>query len=157
MQRMISLRDVDEADWPILFEHQRDPIACEMAAFPPRDHDAFIAHQQKIRADETAFTQVVVVDGEVAGSIASFIMMGQREVGYLLGREWWGRGIATEALRQLLQRETRRPLHAHVAKGNAGSLRVLQKCGFVIISEDSYFNDQLGRQIDEYVLVLEAG
>jgi RimJ/RimL family protein N-acetyltransferase len=150
----VTLRDVTDADLPILFEHQRDPVACEMAAFPSRDYDAFMAHWRKVRADDTALTQAIVVDGAVAGYIASFMMQRQREVGYWLGREWWGRGLATEALRQLLQVETRRPLHAHVAKGNAGSLRVLQKCGFVIAGEDSCFNDQLGRQVDEHVLVL---
>lgn len=154
---MVSLRDVVDADLPIFFEHQCDLIANTMAAFPPRDRDAFMAHWKKILADKTAYTQAIVVNGEVAGNIASFMMMGQREVGYWLGRTFWGRGIATEALAQLLILEKSRPLHAHVAKGNAGSLRVLLKCGFVIAGEDSYFNDQLGRQIDEYVLVLEAG
>ncbi len=114
-----------------------------------------MVHWRKVRADDTALTQAIVVDGAVAGYIASFVMHGQREVGYWLGREWWGRGIATEALAQLLQREKRRPLHAHVVKNNAGSLRVLHKCGFVVAGEDSGFNDHLGRQIDEYVLVLE--
>lgn len=154
---MVALRDVMETDLPILFEYQRDPVACVMVPFVSRDYAAFMAHQQKIRADDTSLTKIIVVDGEVAGNIASFLIQGQREVGYWMGREFWGRGIATEALRQFLILETRRPLHAHVAKGNAGSLRVLQKCGFVIIGDDSNFSDSLGRQIDEHVLVLEAG
>lgn len=151
---MVFLRDVTDTDLPIFFEHQRDPIASEMAAFPPRDRDAFMAHWKKILANETGRIQTIVADGNVAGYIASFMMMDEREVGYWLGREFWGKGIATEALAQFLQYETHRPLHARVAKGNAGSLRVLQKCGFVIAGEDSSFNDRLGRQVDEYVLVL---
>jgi len=114
-------------------------------------------HWHKILANKTGKALAIVVNGEVAGYIVSYLMHGQREVGYWLGREFWGQGIATEALSQFLKSETERPLHARVTKSNAGSLRVLQKCGFVIAGEDSYFNDRLGRQIDEHVLVLEAG
>lgn len=154
---MVLLRNVIDADLPIFFEHQRDPVACEMAAFPPRDRDAFMAHWNRIRANDSGRMQTIVVNSEVAGNIVSYMMQGKREVGYWLGCEWWGNGIATEALAQFLHQETERPLHAHVVKHNAGSLRVLQKCGFVIAGEDSCFNDQLGRQIDEYVLVLDGG
>ena len=31
---------------------------------------------------------------------------------------------------------TERPLHAHVAKHNAGSIRVLEKCGFRLELEE---------------------
>jgi hypothetical protein len=40
----IALRDVNDGDLPIFFEHQYDPIANEMAAFPARERDAFMAH-----------------------------------------------------------------------------------------------------------------
>lgn len=40
MPALITLRDVEERDLPILFAHQRDPEATRMAAFPARDHDA---------------------------------------------------------------------------------------------------------------------
>jgi RimJ/RimL family protein N-acetyltransferase len=50
------------------------------------------------------------------------------EVGYWIGREYWGKGVATEALSQFLAHaEVRRPLHAAVAKHNVGSIRVLEK------------------------------
>jgi RimJ/RimL family protein N-acetyltransferase len=65
-------------------------------------------------------------------------MEGEREVGYWLGREFWGRGIATEALSQFLGVVKTRPLFAHVAKHNHGSRRVLEKCGFKVIGEDKY-------------------
>jgi hypothetical protein len=57
-----------------------------------------------------------------------------REVGYWLGREFWGQGIATQALALFLEEEPTRPLVAHVAKHNIGSRRVLEKCGFVVVS-----------------------
>ena len=41
----------------------------------------------------------------------------------------WG---ATEAISAFVRLEQTRPLYAGVAKHNAASIRVLQKCGFVI-------------------------
>ncbi|GIN95995.1 hypothetical protein J6TS1_18650 [Siminovitchia terrae] len=44
-----------------------------------------------------------------------------------LGKEYWGKGIATNALREFLKHVTIRPLYARAAKDNAGSLKVLKK------------------------------
>ncbi|HMJ07102.1 MAG TPA: GNAT family N-acetyltransferase [Chthoniobacterales bacterium] len=41
--------------------------------------------------------------------------------------------MATEALSAFLRLEQTRPLHAGVAKHNAASIRVLQKCGFTLL------------------------
>ncbi len=58
-------------------------------------------------------------------------------MGYWLGREYWGKGIATRALSLFLDQVTARPLYAYVAKHNLASIRVLQKCGFTITSEEA--------------------
>lgn len=129
----IRLRPVDESDLPILFEFQLDPEATAMAAFPSRDRETFHAHSMKIMADKSVPYKAIVFNGRVAGSIVSWEMDGKREVGYWLGREFWGRGIATEALRQFLGVVETRPLYAHVAKHNIGSKRVLEKNGFKVI------------------------
>jgi RimJ/RimL family protein N-acetyltransferase len=127
----LRLREVRDEDLPILFEHQRDPESVRMADFPSRDHDAFMAHWAKIRADPVnSMRAIELEDGTVAGTVLSFPRDGVREVGYWIDRAWWGRGIASEALRQYLAIEPIRPLYAGVAKHNAGSMRVLEKCGF---------------------------
>jgi RimJ/RimL family protein N-acetyltransferase len=126
----LRLRAPTDADLDILYAYQQDPQSYQMAAFPPRDREAFRTHWDKIRADETAIAQVIELDGEVAGDIGSWEADGRREVGYWVGRAYWGRGIATAALRLVLERTPTRPLYAHVAVGNAGSIRVLEKCGF---------------------------
>ena len=51
-------------------------------------------------------------------------MSGLTLVGYWLGREFWGRGVATRALARFLGVVTGRPLHARVATNNQGSIRV---------------------------------
>jgi RimJ/RimL family protein N-acetyltransferase len=125
------LREVVEADLPVFYEHQRDPEAAAMAAFPSRERDVFMAHWARTLANDANLTWTVVSDGEVAGNIGCWEADGQRLVGYWIGREFWGRGLATQALSELLGAVRERPLHAHVAKHNAASIRVLEKCGFV--------------------------
>ena len=130
----IQLRDVEPADLPFFFEHQRDPEAVAMVAFKSRDRAAFDEHWAKILANETGLKKTIVVDGQVAGHLVSFIRDGKREIGYWLDRAFWGRGIATQALSAFLKLEQTRPLYAGVAKHNTASIRVLQKCGFMIIN-----------------------
>ena len=130
------LREVVEADLPAFYEHQRDPEAAAMAAFPPRDRDAFMAHWAKVLANDSALTWTVVSDGAVAGNIGCWEDDdGRRLVGYWIGREFWGRGLATQALAEVLDVVDARPLHAYVVKSNVASIRVLEKCGFVKVGE----------------------
>jgi homocysteine S-methyltransferase len=82
-------------------------------------------------ADATVAIRTILADGEVAGAIQSWRHEDKRLVGYWIGRELWGRGIASEALRRFLSLIDERPLYAEVAPANKGSLRVLEKCGFL--------------------------
>jgi len=126
----LVLREITLDDLPILFEHQRDPVASAMAVFPSRDWEAFVAHDARIRSDPTLVRRTVVVDDEVVGWMGCFGDE-QREVGYWFDRAVWGRGIATAALAAFLDEVTERPLFAHVAATNVGSVKVLERCGFV--------------------------
>ena len=155
MSKEIILRDVIESDLPILFEQQLDPEATAMAAFPSRDHDPFMAHWKKIMAYENNLIKTILCDGKVAGHILSWEMEGEHEVGYWLGKEFWGKGIMTQALAEYINIVKTRPLMAHVAKHNIGSRRVLEKCGFIVIGEDKYTNPA-GVEVEEFVLKLDA-
>ncbi|MEO6142420.1 MAG: GNAT family N-acetyltransferase [Dermatophilaceae bacterium] len=126
----VHIRAVEDGDLESFFEDQLDPEATRMAAFLSRDRTAFMAHWAKIRTDQSCHSRAIVVDGQVAGNIGSWDQPGHREVGYWIGRAYWGRGIATRALALYLADESLRPLHAYVAVHNAGSIRVLEKCGF---------------------------
>jgi RimJ/RimL family protein N-acetyltransferase len=135
MSTGVSLRGVTDADLPTFYHQQADPEATRMAVFPARDRAAFDGHWAKIRADETNVIRTVVVDGAVAGNVLCFGPPHAREVGYWLGRPFWGRGVASSALALFLDEVTERPLYAHVARHNAGSARVLEKCGFRLVAE----------------------
>jgi RimJ/RimL family protein N-acetyltransferase len=81
----------------------------------------------------------VEVDGIHAGGIGIRRHTGERngvaEFGYWLGHTYWGRGIATEAIRlaakYAFQQRNLRRLEAHVFAPNLVSARILEKCGFI--------------------------
>lgn len=154
MTAKVTLRDVEEGDLAILFDHQRDPEAARMAEFPSRDHAAFLAHWAKCRADESVIFKAIVRRGAVVGSIVTWEQDGQRKLGYWIGREHWGQGIATAALAQLLQLVTSRPICAYVAATNVRSIRVLEKCGFKVTREDPC-TDLDGQPATELLMTLD--
>ncbi len=154
----ITLRDVQDSDLPIIFAQHQSEAALYMAAFTPPDPadlDAFSAHWQKIRSDKTVTLQTILVNGVVAGYISQFEMFDEPEIGYWLGEEFWGKGVATEALTQFLLMITIRPLYARTAKDNIASIRVLQKCGFTITGDDKGFAYGRNAEIEEYILTLK--
>jgi RimJ/RimL family protein N-acetyltransferase len=134
----VVLRDVTEGDLPIFFEQQLDPEATAVAAFPPRDLDKFMAHwSSKVLGDPSVVVKTVLFEGRVAGNVVCFERSGLREIGYWIGREYWGKGVATRALSAFLDLVPARPLYAHVAVHNVASIRVLEKCGFTPSEDDS--------------------
>ena len=154
----VRLRETTPGDVDIFFRQQLDPDAIWMAAFTgkdPADRAAFAARWARILGDETMVKRTVIYEGQVAGHVASFERDGEPEITYWLGREFWGKGIATLALAGFLREHTQRPLHARVAKDNKGSLRVLEKCGFRVTGEDRGFANARGEEIEEYVLTLD--
>ncbi len=150
----VLLRAVLDSDLLIFFEHQLDPVATQMAAFPARDRDAFMDHWAKIRAEDTNILRTIVFDGQVAGNIVSREQAGRRQVGYWLGKDFWGQGIATRALAAFTGDVSVRPLFAHVAKHNVASRRVLEKCGFTVESEDRDVSSIMDHPVEEYLLKL---
>lgn len=142
----VRLRNVADDDLPIFFEHQLDPAATAMAAFPSRDREAFMAHWARILGEDSVVLKTILFGEQVAGNVVSWLAEDERLVGYWIGREYWGKGIATAALGAFLQVVEPRPLHARVATHNIGSIRVLEKCGFASFSESD----------EELVLRLDA-
>ena len=155
----LALREIEDRDLGVLFEHSRDPDAIRMAAFTPPDADDrtnFERRWARLRSDRSTTNRVVEIDGRVVGHIASFDLEGHREVTYWIGRQDWGRGIATRALQEFLQLEATRPLYAHAASDNAASIRVLTKCGFLIVGAGREFAHGRNEETDEVVLRLDA-
>ncbi|MBM7553213.1 GNAT family N-acetyltransferase [Thalassobacillus pellis] len=155
---IIILRNVIEDDLPVFFKHQQDPDANHMAAFTskePGDWNSFLTHWNKILADKNIIKQTITVQNNVAGNILCFEQLGVPGVSYWIGKEYWGKGIATNALREFLKYVTVRPLYARAAKDNIRSLKVLENCGFTISGEDRVFSNARGEEVEEFVLILD--
>ncbi|WP_330148118.1 GNAT family N-acetyltransferase [Shewanella oncorhynchi] len=148
-QYSVSLRQIIESDLEAIFVHQSDPIANQLAQFPPRDREAFFKHwHQNILGQVNVLPRAIVVDGKFVGNIGHWQSDGQALIGYWIDREYWGKGIATLTLAQFLPLVSLRPLFAHVAKHNLASQRVLLKHGFVL-------TDQLIQESEDTEALLE--
>lgn len=160
----VTLREVRDSDLPVFYDQQNEPEGNRMAAFTakdPSDQAAFDAHWARVRHDPEVVVRTVVEkgaegDGLIIGHAAVFGPPEEREITYWIGREYWGRGAATAALRALLDVVPDRPLHARAAADNGGSLRVLAKCGFVVTGHERGFANARGEEIDEVTLTLSS-
>jgi len=150
----VWLRPVQPCDLPRMFDLQLDPESNRMAVMIPRTLEAFNAHWAKALDDPGITTRAVLVGEALVGYISSFPMDGQDHVGYWIDRAYWGMGIASRALALLLQEFAKRPLVASAATSNGASLRVLQKCGFVIEQVRLSSASERYPECEEAVLVL---
>jgi RimJ/RimL family protein N-acetyltransferase len=153
---ILMLRDVAESAFELFYEQQLDPEATRMAAFAARERPAFVAHWANVLADDSITKRAVVFDGQVAGNIVKFTQDAKPMVGYWLGREFWGKGIATSALSQFLEIFDERPVFANVASRNIASIRVLKKCGFSVCGNAKTVEDDAVEVIDEFILKLDV-
>ena len=159
MTSALLLREVMDDDLPIFFEYQLDKDANYMAAFTskdPTDREAFNVHWKKIRTAKTVVIKTIIYEEKVVGSVLSYEDEGKPEISYWLGKGYWGRGIATRALAEFLEKVNKtRPIYARMAKDNNGSGRVLEKCGFKIIGEGKGFANARGKKIEELLFELK--
>jgi RimJ/RimL family protein N-acetyltransferase len=128
-----------------------------MAAFGaanPKDKAAFLAHRRKIIADPDCLFCTVEWNQTPIGTVGSFWFDGERDLGYGIAKEYWGKGLTTQAVQALLSIEPIRPLGARVAVHNAASIRILEKCGFQRIGSDKGFSDFLNREVEEHIYSL---
>jgi RimJ/RimL family protein N-acetyltransferase len=137
-----------------MFDLQLDPESNRMAVTIPRTREAFDAHWEKALGDPRNTTRAILFDGEMVGYVSCFPMDGQDHVGYWIDRAYWGLGIASRALHLLLREVANRPLVATAATSNGASIRVLQKCGFVVESVRLSPASDRYPECEEAVLVL---
>jgi RimJ/RimL family protein N-acetyltransferase len=154
----IKLKPTKIEDLDTLFEFQLDEEGGYLAAFMPKDHTdkaAYINKYTKLLTNPTVNNQTIFLDNTIVGSIAKFVMEGETEITYWIDRKFWGLGIVTKALKELLTMETTRPIVGRVAFDNFSSQKVLEKCGFVKIGVDKGFANARGTEIEEYTYELK--
>jgi [ribosomal protein S5]-alanine N-acetyltransferase len=126
--------------------------------YTSKDAGDWISHCKK---QKPAINFAIVYNGEVAGSVGCVpkadVYCRNVEIGYFIGEQFWGRGIATEAVRILIEYIEKHfeavRIYAEVFAHNKASMKVLQKNGFYLESirrKGAYKNKKI---IDDYVWV----
>ena len=139
----VRVRLLAESDLPALFEVNSDEAVTRLLPYAtwtgPADGEAWFARMAGLQATGLAL-QLVVAEKASDRAIGTCLLFrleegSQRaELGYVLGRAHWGRGLMQEALRALIDRAFGpmglRRLEAEVDVRNGASARLLQRLGF---------------------------
>lgn len=149
------------------------------------DPQAFTSYWAKLRRQEDAIVRTITVPADAveddvsavggedtptdvdaetpatsdAGRVAGHISIAPTDEGpqvrYWVDRPLWGRGVATGALREILDLAKKRPIIAQISRSNEPGAAVLLNNGFSLAGEDTGFDNAKGRMIDELIYRLE--
>jgi [ribosomal protein S5]-alanine N-acetyltransferase len=153
----INLTVSEKDDLNTFFQFQLNEEVNFLEAFTAKDSnnkEAYIEKYSKFLHEPTINMRTINIDNKIVGSIAKFVMENKAGITYWIDREFWGRGIATNALKNFLQIENSRPIYGHVAFDNYASQKVLEKCGFIKIGTDKGFANARQMEIEEYIYKL---
>jgi ribosomal-protein-alanine N-acetyltransferase len=153
----IILRKTEIADLEFFFLFQLDKEANYLAAFTskdPTDKTAYLQKYTPFLNDPTINMRTIIVKNCIVGSIAKFEIEGDAEITYWIDKEFWGKAIATTALKEFLKNEKTRPIFGRVAFDNFGSQKVLEKCNFIKIGTDKGFANARQAEIEEFIYKL---
>lgn len=155
--QQLKLRRTEKSDLAFFFQFQLDEEANYLAAFTakdPSDKEAYFEKFTKFLDDPIINMQTILIDETIAGSIAKFEREGDAEITYWIDRNFWGKGVASTALKNFLAIENSRPIFGRVAFDNFGSQKVLEKCGFVKTGTDKGFANARRTEIEEFIYKL---
>ncbi len=140
-ERLVMRRPRTEDAWAIFDRYAADPEATRYMAWPAHatinDTYGFITFSDVEWQRWPAGPYVIFsrADGTLLGSTGFAFESAHRAItGYILARDSWGQGYATESLRAMVELAPRigiRVLSASTHVDHAVSGRVLEKCGFV--------------------------
>jgi ribosomal-protein-alanine N-acetyltransferase len=141
----LTLRPLAAADLADLLEVNGDPEVTQFLPYPTwqsiRDGAAWLARMETLACAGTG-RQLVLVrksDSKVIGTLLLFRYeesSGRLELGYVLGRAYWGQGFMREALDATCSYAFRsmniRRLEAEVNPSNVASCKLLTRVGFAL-------------------------
>jgi RimJ/RimL family protein N-acetyltransferase len=132
----IYIRPTSASDIEIFYTHQLDPVSTDLAKVHARSRESFDTHWDAILNDPNTIARTILFDDQVVGLINTFPVKNERHIGYWIDRAHWGKGIASGAIARMVGVDPSRPLHAIVAIDNIGSMKALERSGFVRIGEE---------------------
>jgi len=122
----------------------------------------FIRHAQYHADKDKDLILGIEYDGRIIGVISLMHINKthkRAELGYWLGKKFWGKGIMTESVRQILkiafQKKKLHRIYAKVFQENLPSQKVLERCGFNLegVHKDSVFKHGKWRDIMTYAKI----
>ena len=135
----ILLRPLGKEDRDTVFAMTSDPQVAQYMRFDTHETPAQAEALIESYAAPGNFAYLVLDagSGEAAGAAAlkQSAEEGVFALSLFFARKYWGRGLSTAAVRELLKRGQRggvKRVRGYVAAENAGSRRVLEKCGFTV-------------------------
>ena len=134
----------NKADAKALYEYAKDPRIGPAAGWPVhKDAADSLQIIRNVLSTPDIYAVVFKETGRPIGCAGvtygstgrKYLQPGEGEIGYWIGRPFWGRGLAGEAVRRLLKRcfedLKMQTVWCAYYDGNTASLRVQEKCGFV--------------------------
>jgi ribosomal-protein-alanine N-acetyltransferase len=147
----ILLRELVATDAPALFDLRSDPEVMKLVSRPlmtrPEEADALVELIRANQANGTSIHWAMAIHGQPAliGLIGYWRMQPEHhkaELGYMLARSHWGKGLISEAIHAVVRCgfDTLRMhrVEAIIAPANHASRRVLEKNGFI---QEGHFNE----------------
>jgi RimJ/RimL family protein N-acetyltransferase len=133
--KRLVLRELDERDAKPISLLAGDWDIARMTARIPFPYSEPLAHQWMRGIEPNEFVRGVDLAGVLIGAVGYMPQAdGSAEIGYWIGKPWWGRGFATEAARALVRycfatARIGRLTCCHFVD-NPASQRVIAKLGF---------------------------
>lgn len=140
----LELRDFRPDDFAAAHAFASDPLVTRYTSWGPNSEEDTRAFLQRASAESAEWPRrdysLAVVDRASGRLIGSCGLMTRRagfreyEIGYVLHRDWWGRGLASEVVGGLLElgfgQLSAHRIYAQVDPENPPSSRLLLRLGF---------------------------
>ncbi|MBD5469308.1 MAG: GNAT family N-acetyltransferase [Lachnospiraceae bacterium] len=139
----LMLRPWNESDAESLYEYAKDPDVGPIAGWPPHqsvDESRYVI--QNVFSGAEAYAICLKTDGRAIGAIELKLnghtdmtdKEDECELGYWIGKPFWGQGLMPEAAKEMLRHAFEdigmKKVWCGYYEGNHKSKRVQEKCGF---------------------------
>jgi ribosomal-protein-alanine N-acetyltransferase len=168
----LTLRSWRESDLGDLFAYASVPGVGEMAGWPR--HETIESSKQILRSfidKKEVFALYHKVGRRVIGSLGLHYSWANeddrykdlkvKEIGYVLSKEYWGQGLAPEAVKAVMDYCFENfgvgAFTCGHFKGNNQSKRVIEKCGFEFVKESEFYAKQLDKSFEDMKYILIRG
>ena len=162
--KRLTLRQLSNEDWILYHELHTNPEIIALCFDERSENDVKSGFESRLpnwTADSEHWLCLVITEkesGNKVGITGFNLANGVAEIGYLLLPCFHDQGYATESLKALLAWSKNIDeiisFNAIVTKGNIGSERVLEKCGFILSRIEKNAYEIRGQLYDDHIYTL---